>query len=117
MMLFFELWTTQDSYDRDTLLEYAKKWQVCPFEMCLDLAVWVDAVICDYNYVFDPNVYLKKIFRGGYFRRIHFLIDEASQSGGQGKGNVQCSCGQSGCTGGEEAGRGLQQGLVRALEK
>ena len=61
----FELWTTQDSYDRDTLLEYAKKWQVCPFEMCLDLAVWVDAVICDYNYVFDPNVYLKRFFGEG----------------------------------------------------
>lgn len=101
-MLFLNCGLAQDSYDRDTLLEYAKKWQVCPFEMCLDLAVWVDAVICDYNYVFDPNVYLKRFF-GRYFRRIHFLIDEA-QSGGQGKGNVQCSCGQSGRTGGEEAG-------------
>ena len=73
----FELWTTQDSYDRDTLLEYAKKWQVCPFEMCLDLAVWVDAVICDYNYVFDPNVYLKRFFGEGTSGEYIFLIDEA----------------------------------------
>ena len=73
----FELWTTQDSYDRDTLLEYAKKWQVCPFEMCLDLAVWVDAVICDYNYVFDPNVYLKRFFGENIKGKYLFLIDEA----------------------------------------
>ena len=73
----FELWTTQDSYDRDTLLEYAKKWQVCPFEMCLDLAVWVDAVICDYNYVFDPNVYLKRFFGENISGKYLFLIDEA----------------------------------------
>lgn len=74
----FELWTTQDSYDRDTLLEYAKKWQVCPFEMCLDLAVWVDAVICDYNYVFDPNVRLKRYFAEGEERGNYiFLVDEA----------------------------------------
>ena len=74
----FELWTTQDSYDRDTLLEHAKKWQVCPFEMCLDLAVWVDAVICDYNYVFDPNVRLKRYFAEGEERGNYiFLVDEA----------------------------------------
>lgn len=73
----FELWTTQDSYDRDTLLEYAKKWQVCPFEMCLDLAVWVDAVICDYNYVFDPNAHLKRFFADGGNNQYLFLVDEA----------------------------------------
>ena len=73
----FELWTTQDSYDRDTLLEYAKKWQVCPFEMCLDLAVWVDAVICDYNYVFDPTAHLKRFFADNVSGDYLFLIDEA----------------------------------------
>ena len=41
-------------FDRDTILEQAEKFKVCPFEMCLDLAVWVDAVICDYNYVLTP---------------------------------------------------------------
>ena len=52
----YELWTGADRYDRETLLAAAQKWQVCPFELCLDLAVWTDSVICDYNYVFDPNV-------------------------------------------------------------
>ncbi len=57
--------------------EHAKKWKVCPFEMALDLSVWVDAVICDYNYVFDPNVTSETLFRRRCLRRILFLIDEA----------------------------------------
>lgn len=56
----YELWTTKSRYDRETIREQAEKWQVCPFEMCLDLSLWVDAVICDYNYVFDPTVHLKR---------------------------------------------------------
>lgn len=47
----YELWTTEQSFDRETLLCHAQKWQVCPFELSLDLAVWMDGVICDYNYL------------------------------------------------------------------
>ena len=61
----YELLTEQDTYQREELLMQARKWQVCPFEMCLDTSTWVDAVICDYNYVFDPNVYLKRFFGDG----------------------------------------------------
>lgn len=73
----FELWTTEQHYDRDTILAHAEKWQVCPFEMCLDLSVWVDAVICDYNYAFDPNVHLKRFFGENVSGEYIFLIDEA----------------------------------------
>lgn len=55
---------------------YAEKHRVCPHELALDLATWADLVICDYNHVFDPTVYLKRFFsdnNGGYV----FLIDEA----------------------------------------
>ncbi len=73
----YQLWTTEENFDRDCILEQAEKWKVCPFEMCLDLSVWMDGVICDYNYAFDPNVHLKRFFgeesRGKYI----FLIDEA----------------------------------------
>lgn len=50
--------------------------QVCPFELSLDLSEWVDTVICDYNYVFDPRVYLRRHFsgEGGAFG---LLVDEA----------------------------------------
>jgi len=54
----------------------AQKHQVCPFELSQDVSVWADAVICDYNYVFDPQVYLRRHFAedGGAYA---FLIDEA----------------------------------------
>lgn len=63
--------------DRAAIRRQAEKFCVCPFELSLDIAAWVDAVICDYNYVFDPNARLKRFFSessgGGYI----FLIDEA----------------------------------------
>lgn len=58
-------------------LAQAEKWQVCPFEMGLDLALWADGVICDYNYVFDPNVHLKRFFGENVSGEYIFLIDEA----------------------------------------
>lgn len=73
----YELWTSSHVYDRQTILGQAEKRQVCPFEMCLDLALWVDAVICDYNYVFDPTVHLKRFFGEGVGGDYIFLIDEA----------------------------------------
>ena len=41
----YELLTTSDEMSREILEEQARKWQVCPYEMSLDLAEWVDAVI------------------------------------------------------------------------
>ena len=73
----YELWTTKSRYDRETIREQAEKWQVCPFEMCLDLSIWVDGIICDYNYVFDPNVHLKRFFGENISGDHIFLIDEA----------------------------------------
>lgn len=73
----YDLWISGQMFDRDTILEQAEKFKVCPFEMCLDLAVWVDAVICDYNYVFDPNVHLKRFFGENAAGDYIFLIDEA----------------------------------------
>lgn len=61
---------------RELIEDYAEKHKVCPFEFALDLSLWADCVICDYNYVFDPRVYLKRFFinnNGDYA----FLVDEA----------------------------------------
>lgn len=73
----FDLITHERQITRETILAYAEKYQVCPFEMSLDITLWTDVVICDYNYVFDPHVALKRFFsqekRGEYI----FLIDEA----------------------------------------
>lgn len=66
-----------DALNREILLSWAHKHQVCPFEMSLDVSNWTDAVICDYNYVFDPNVRLKRFFAEGVKGEYLFLIDEA----------------------------------------
>ena len=73
----YELWTTEEVYFREVIRAHAEKWQVCPFEMCLDLSIWVDGIICDYNYVFDPNVHLKRFFGENISGDHIFLIDEA----------------------------------------
>ena len=56
----------------------SEKWQVCPYELELELASWMDAIICDYNYVFDPDVKLRRFFGEGSRKEdFIFLIDEA----------------------------------------
>ncbi len=65
-----------ESLSRDVIEEYSHKHTVCPFEFSLDLSLWADCIICDYNYAFDPRVYLKRFFlnnTGDYA----FLVDEA----------------------------------------
>ena len=73
----YDMLTSEDSFDRDRIVEYAKKHMVCPFEMSLDMSLWADAVICDYNYVFDPFVYLRRFFGDGIRKDHIFLVDEA----------------------------------------
>ncbi|MCX8131116.1 MAG: ATP-dependent DNA helicase [Clostridia bacterium] len=65
-----------DSFTRDTLSEYAHKHRICPFEFSLDISLWSDYIICDYNYAFDPGVYLKRYFMLGTGDYV-FLVDEA----------------------------------------
>lgn len=71
------LWETldADTLTAQTLTDAARKHTVCPFEMGLDLSLWCDVIIGDYNYLFDPVVSLKRFFEsvGDYL----FLIDEA----------------------------------------
>src|ERR1035437_7988206 len=66
----------QEELSRSVLETAGQKHQVCPFELSLDVSVWADAIICDYNYVFDPQVYLRRHFAedGGAYG---FLVDEA----------------------------------------
>lgn len=73
----FQLITNEKVYTAEIIREYALKHQVCPFELGLDAALWSDAIICDYNYVFDPNVYLKRFFEDGVKGDYIFLVDEA----------------------------------------
>ena len=66
----------QDALTRTAIEAVARRHQVCPFELSLDVSEHCDSIICDYNYVFDPRVYLKRYFaeRPGVYA---FLVDEA----------------------------------------
>lgn len=73
----YDLLTNEQNISRKLIEEYAEKYSVCPYEMCLDVTNWSDMVICDYNYVFDPNVYLKRFFADEDKNDYILLIDEA----------------------------------------
>lgn len=67
---------TQETLARTALEEVAVRHQVCPYQLAMDCAAWADLIIADYNYVFDPRVYLRRFFAepGGPYA---FLVDEA----------------------------------------
>ena len=56
----YDLLTHEESFTRSKIEEYALKYRVCPFEFGLDLSLFADGIIGDYNYLFDPHVYLKR---------------------------------------------------------
>lgn len=70
------LFLHKDMMTRETIISAAQKYTLCPFEFSLDLAPWADVIICDYNYAFDPRVYLRRFFldKTGEYT---FLVDEA----------------------------------------
>ncbi|MBQ6469549.1 MAG: ATP-dependent DNA helicase [Lachnospiraceae bacterium] len=75
------LWLLKENgnriFDRETIAEAAERFKVCPYELSLDLSLWLDAVICDYNYAFDPDARLKRYFADHSKKDYIFLIDEA----------------------------------------
>ncbi len=73
----FSLLASENMITTEVIRRYAREYRVCPFELSLDVAVWVDAVVCDYNYVFDYDVCLKRFFGDGNKEEFIFLIDEA----------------------------------------
>lgn len=66
----------EKTLNKDCIEKYAIKHKVCPFEFSLDLAYAADAVICDYNYIFDPRVSLKRLF-DDHKKHTALLVDEA----------------------------------------
>lgn len=73
----YDILTHEVNYSREMIEEYARKHRVCPFEMGLDISLFCDGVICDYNYVFDPHVSLRRFFGESVQGDYLFLIDEA----------------------------------------
>ena len=66
----------QDAFTRQAVEAVARSHQVCPFEFSLELSYWADCIICDYNYAFDPRVFLRRFFQEKN-NDYTLLIDEA----------------------------------------
>lgn len=71
-----DIFENEDIFNRETIIEYSRRHRICPFEFSLDVAMWADIIICDYNYVFNPQVQLKRFFDMDKEDYV-FLIDEA----------------------------------------
>ncbi len=67
---------SEESLGQPEIEALARRHNVCPFALSLDIAWWADVIICDYNYVFDPGASLKRFLaeEGGDYG---FLVDEA----------------------------------------
>lgn len=66
----------EDFFSREKIRSFGEEFKVCPFELSLDISDWVDGIICDYNYAFDPRVKLKRVFEQDNSKNV-LLIDEA----------------------------------------
>lgn len=64
------------AFNQETILEIANKYSICPFELELDLSIFCDVIICDFNYVFDPIAYMRRYFDDDSSHYI-CLVDEA----------------------------------------
>lgn len=73
-----ELLSLQNGYEAGIMRSMAAKYGVCPYELSLSLAEYCELVIADYNYVFDPLVFLQRFFsEQGDDGRYILLVDEA----------------------------------------
>ncbi|PZL75246.1 ATP-dependent helicase [Enterococcus plantarum] len=73
----WDLLNSENQFTRETIERYARKHTLCPFELSLDVSLWCDLVICDYNYLFDPVVYLRRFFdEQTEVKENIFLVDE-----------------------------------------
>ncbi len=66
----------ENAMTKEVILQYAEKHKVCPYEFSLDCALFADLIICDYNYAFDPRVYLRRFFEFPT-ENYAFLVDES----------------------------------------
>ena len=71
-----DIFTHESLMTRDVIETYARKHTICPFEFSLFVSYYVDLIVCDYNYVFDPRIHLIRYFDDDTYKP-KLLIDEA----------------------------------------
>lgn len=72
-----DLLKKHDFFPRDVISSAGLRNGICPFELSLDLALSCDLIICDYNYIFDPRVYLRRFFEQKGREEYLIMVDEA----------------------------------------
>ncbi len=72
-----ELLRDYRTYTKDIIDKVSQKYSVCSYELSLELSEWCELVVCDYNYLFDLQAYLRRYFECGSEAEFIFLIDEA----------------------------------------
>lgn len=78
-------------FDKDIIAKYAKKYDICPFELSLDLSNYCDLIICDYNYLFDPRIRLQRYFDDEKNEAFCFMVDEAHNLVERGREMFSCA--------------------------
>lgn len=92
----WDLLNNENQLTREIIEVYAKKHMLCPFELSLDVSLWCDLVICDYNYLFDPTVYLRRFFEEDKkIKENIFLIDEVHNLVNRGREMYSASLSQN----------------------
>ncbi|MCQ3035260.1 MAG: ATP-dependent DNA helicase [Bacilli bacterium] len=79
-----------DKFGYQEILKIASLNGMCPFELSLDLSLFVDVIVCDYNYMFDPQVYLRRYFDDDRSKTLA-LVDEANNLVDRGRAMYSCS--------------------------
>ena len=114
----YELLQNEEDVSRETLAEYAEKFTVCPFELGLDASLFADAVVGDYNYLFDPHARLRRFFAEGKgSSRYLFLVDEAHNLVERGREMYSASLSREKCRAFRSAVRGVYPALWKELGK
>lgn len=72
-----ELLQDYRTYTKEIIDKVSEKYAVCAYELSLELSEWCELVVCDYNYLFDLNAYLRRYFEFPDGAKNIFLIDEA----------------------------------------
>ena len=113
----YDILTHEVNFFREVIVDYARRYQVCPFEMGLDISLFCDGIICDYNYVFDPHVYLKRFFGESIQGEYLFLIDEAHNLVERGREMYSASLWKEDFLACKHFVKGIDHRMARQLDK
>lgn len=71
----------EETISSEILQKYAETYKICPFEFSLDVSLYCDGIIGDYNYIFDPRASLGRLLESVgnivLIDEAHNLVDRA----------------------------------------